>query len=100
MARGRGGGELVDTVVWAYDGRPLVPAVASLLRWWVKPLYAASALLAIVLFAKGFGDRPAGRARTAVRVLFWLAFSWLLLLVALGALGAYFGVGVFDYSQI
>ena len=96
----RGGREMADTVVWAYDAQPLVPAVASLLRWWIKPLYAASALVALLLFAKGFGDRPAGRTRTVVRALFWLAFLWLLLLVALWALGAYFGVGVFDYSQI
>ena len=96
----RGGREMADTVVWAYDAQPLVPAVASLLRWWIKPLYAASALVALLLFAKGFGDRPAGRTRTVVRALFWLAFLWLLLLVALWALGGYFGVGVFDYSQI
>lgn len=96
----RGGREMADTVVWAYDAQPLVPAVASLLRWWIKPLYVASALVALLLFAKGFGDRPAGRTRTLVRALFWLAFLWLLLLLALWALGAYFGVGVFDYSQI
>jgi hypothetical protein len=96
----RGDRELSDTVVWAYDAQPLVPAVMSLFRWWIKPLYAVSALLALLLFAKGFGDRPAGRTRTVVRVLFWVAFLWLLLLVALWALGQYFGVGVFDYSQL
>jgi beta-galactosidase len=96
----RGDRELADTVVWAYDAQPLVPAAISFFRWWVKPLYAASALLAFFLFARGFGDRPASRARTVVRVLFWLAFLWLLLIVALWALGAYFGVGVFDYSQL
>jgi beta-galactosidase len=96
----RGGRELADTVVWTYDAQPLVPAVASLLRWWIKPLYVASALAALVLFAKGFGDRPAGRLRTGIRLLFWLSFAWLLILLALWALGAWFGVGVFDYSQL
>jgi len=72
----------------------------SLLRWWIKPLYAASALLAFFLFTHGFGDRPAGRARAAIRVLFWLALAWLLLLVALWAAGRYYGVSVFDYSQL
>ncbi len=59
-----------------------------------------SALLAFFFFARGFGDLPRGRARTAWRAAFWLALAWLLLLVALWATARYYGLSVFDYSQL
>ncbi|HYN00902.1 MAG TPA: hypothetical protein VE359_00520 [Vicinamibacteria bacterium] len=57
-------------------------------------------MLACFLWTRGFGDLPRGRARTAWRALFWLALAWLLLLVALWAAARYYGLSVFDYSQL
>jgi hypothetical protein len=76
----RAGREITDAVVWVHDARPLVPVLASLLRWWIKPLYAASAFLAFFPFTRGF--------------------AWLLLLVARWAAGRYYGVSVIDYSEL
>ena len=94
------GATVRDSVVWVWNDPPLaVRAVPSFFRWWLKPFYAISVVMLLVVTVLGFRSSVSTGWRRTWRIGFVVSLLWCLAIGALYAVGQYYGLGLFDYSQ-